>query len=130
MSPQQPSIPHGPNRQRILNALAQWRYRQRKREPLQSLERRLDSRLGDTGAMYLPHPMQPPLLSLGNPGTSNDLYQGFTVGGSNASGMCLAPYESDVRDQFGISTLLPYDMPGNSTVTLPAVVVLTGSVCR
>ncbi|KAH6714324.1 hypothetical protein BKA61DRAFT_481941 [Leptodontidium sp. MPI-SDFR-AT-0119] len=51
MSSQQISVPHGPDRQRILNVLAQRRYRQRKRERLHSLERRLDARLVTTNAM-------------------------------------------------------------------------------
>lgn len=104
---------------------------QRKRERLQSLETRLDARLGGTNATYasggeiqLQHPMQPPLLRPGNPGTPNDplydQYQDFMIGASNASYMCPAPYESAcntsessssyVRDQFGINTILPYGM--------------------
>ena len=105
---------------------------QRKRERLQSLETRLDARLGGTNAMYasggerqLQHPMQLPLLRPGNPDTPNDplydLYPEFMIGAPNASCMYFAPYESAcntsessssyVRDQFGINTLHPYGMP-------------------
>ncbi|KAH8595343.1 hypothetical protein B0O99DRAFT_622664 [Bisporella sp. PMI_857] len=138
MSSQQISVPHGPDRQRILNVLAQRRYRQRKRERLQSLETRLDARLGGTNTMYasggeiqLQHPMQPPLLRPGNPGTPNDTlydpYPDFTIGASNASRTCLAPYESAcntsessssyVTDQFGINTFLPYGSTSQSVTS-------------
>jgi hypothetical protein len=107
---------------------------QRKREWLQSLETRLNARLGGTNAMYasggeipvqLQHPIQPPLLRPGNPVTPNeplyDPYPDIMIGASESSYMCLAPYESAcntsessssyVRDQFGINTVLPYGMP-------------------
>jgi hypothetical protein len=105
---------------------------QRKRERLQSLETRLDTRLGGTNSMYasgeeieLQHPMQPPLLRPGNPGMLHnplhDLYPDFMIEASNEPCMRLAPYESACntsessssygRDQFGINTLLSYSMP-------------------
>ncbi|OQE12816.1 hypothetical protein PENFLA_c062G01335 [Penicillium flavigenum] len=125
MSSQQISVPHGPDRQRILNVLAQRRYRQRKRERLQSLETRFDARLGGTDTMYasngeiqLQQPMQPPLTSID---PIYDLYPDLMIGASNA---CLVPYESAcnmsetspsyVRNQFGINTILPYGMPWQS----------------
>ncbi|CAI7601682.1 unnamed protein product [Penicillium viridicatum] len=121
MSSQQP-VPHGPDRQRILNVLAQRRYRQRKRERLQSLETRLDARLGGTdtiyasnGEMQFQQPMQPPLTSID---PICDLGPDSMIGASNA---CLVPYESVcntsetspsyMRNQFGINTILPYGMP-------------------
>ncbi|KAJ5416223.1 hypothetical protein N7465_004918 [Penicillium sp. CMV-2018d] len=95
MSSQQIPVPHGPDRQRILNVLAQRRYRQRKRERLQSLETRLDARLGGTdtiyasnGEMQFQQPMQPPLTSID---PIYDLDPDFMIGASNA---CLVPYES------------------------------------
>lgn len=138
MSSQQISVPHGPDRQRILNVLAQRRYRknqclslpisyslylgQRKRERLQSLETRLDARLGGTDTMYasngeiqLQQPMQPPLTSID---PIYDLDPDFMIGASNA---CLVPYESAcntsetspsyVSNQFGTNTIPPYGMP-------------------
>ncbi|APA16026.1 hypothetical protein sscle_16g107960 [Sclerotinia sclerotiorum 1980 UF-70] len=140
MSSQQSSVPHGPDRQRILNVLAQRRYRQRKRERLHSLERRLDARLVTTNAMSASggeiqpqHLMQPPLLRPGNPGTPNeplyDLHPDSMIGACNASFTYLAPpYESAcntsseisslyVRDQFRINTPLPYGSTSQSATS-------------
>ncbi|KAH6675176.1 hypothetical protein B0J14DRAFT_479013 [Halenospora varia] len=134
MSSQQASIPHGPDRQRVLNVLAQRRYRQRKQERLQSLERSLEAKLVPTTVMsasgeeiQLQHQMQPPRLEPGNPDTPNDphynLLPDFMIGASNASCMHLVPpsrsawntstesSSSYVMDQFGTNTSLPYSMP-------------------
>ncbi|GIZ46173.1 hypothetical protein CKM354_000931100 [Cercospora kikuchii] len=63
MASKELSLPPGPERQRVLNVLAQRRYRQRKRERLQSLEKRL--RISDTDAareqQQLRTPEVPPL---------------------------------------------------------------------
>ncbi|KAF2855530.1 hypothetical protein T440DRAFT_463934 [Plenodomus tracheiphilus IPT5] len=127
MSSQDISVPHGPERQRILNVLAQRRYRQRKRERLQALEARLNSKTSGSNVTYaaveempLQHSMQPPLPRLDNPETPDeslyDLYSDNVTGASNASYMYLSPYESacnasnssssQVTHQFGISSLL------------------------
>ncbi|EPE24231.1 hypothetical protein GLAREA_08081 [Glarea lozoyensis ATCC 20868] len=96
MSSQEVPIPNGPERQRILNVLAQRRYRQRKRERLQSLEKRLDARLGSANTVYpsgrkvqLNHPIQTPLSVPSNPAATIDaLYVNcpdFSYGDSRAS---------------------------------------------
>ncbi|KAJ5961468.1 hypothetical protein N7501_006409 [Penicillium viridicatum] len=130
MSSQQIPVPHGPDRQRILNVLAQRRYRQRKRERLQSLETRLDARLGGTdtiyasnGEMQFQQPMQPPLTSID---PIYDLDPDFMIGASNA---CLVPYESAcntsetspsyVSNQFGTNTILPYGSTSQSAISMP-----------
>lgn len=122
MSSQPISVPHGPDRQRVLNVLAQRRYRkslihitspisyslcvgQRKRERLQSLQVRLDARLSETnatnasgGQMQLQHPMQPSLLEPVNFVTPNDPlyhpYSAFMIEASNTSFMCPAPNDA------------------------------------
>ncbi|EHK97403.1 hypothetical protein M7I_6818 [Glarea lozoyensis 74030] len=85
MSSQEVPIPNGPERQRILNVLAQRRYRQRKRERLQSLEKRLDARLGSANTVYpsgrkvqLNHPIQTPLSVPSNPAATIDALQHST----------------------------------------------------
>ncbi|KAH7411237.1 hypothetical protein BKA64DRAFT_704341 [Cadophora sp. MPI-SDFR-AT-0126] len=138
MSSEKLSVPHGPDRQRILNVLAQRRYRQRKRERLHSLERSLEARLvtinaapASGGEIQLQHLMQPSRMEPADPGTSNDLYYNpspdFITRPSNASSMYFAPPSDSARstslgslpsfmiDQFGVNASLPYNSTSYSS---------------
>ncbi|KAH7134873.1 hypothetical protein B0J11DRAFT_517118 [Dendryphion nanum] len=136
MSSQQISVPYGPDRQRLLNVLAQRRYRQRKRERLQFLETRLHA--SGTNVMYAfdgetqhQHPMQPPVLGPDIPSTPNnplyDLYQGFNIGAANTSCMGPVSYElacntseisaSYVGDEFEINTVFPHESTAQSVAS-------------
>ncbi|RII15538.1 hypothetical protein CUC08_Gglean003581 [Alternaria sp. MG1] len=128
MSSQDVPVPQGPDRKRVLNVLAQRRYRQRKRERLRSLETILQA--SSTNVAHglnregqLQHSTKPPApepcgtVKLGN----NPLYDPFQDFGNTAvdpSFMSLAQYDmtfntsaissSFVGDQFGISPGLTY----------------------
>ncbi|KAH7075005.1 hypothetical protein FB567DRAFT_182189 [Paraphoma chrysanthemicola] len=104
MSPQEITIPQGPDRRRMLNVIAQRRYRQRKRERLQSLESKLSAMLGGTNAAYATgsglqpqYQMQPLLLGEGTPVTPDDsfrdLNQNLITGVSDTACTCLGPHE-------------------------------------
>ncbi|KAH6841256.1 hypothetical protein AA0119_g9683 [Alternaria tenuissima] len=128
MSSQDIPVPQGPDRKRVLNVLAQRRYRQRKRERLRSLETILQASstnvaqsLNREGQLeHSTKPLAPEpcgTVKLGN----NPLYDPFQDFGNTAvdpSFMSLAPYDmtfnpsaissSYIGNQFGISPGLTY----------------------
>ncbi|PPJ49764.1 hypothetical protein CBER1_02854 [Cercospora berteroae] len=99
MASKEVSLPPGPERQRVLNVLAQRRYRQRKRERLQSLEKRF--RTSGTDATreqrQLEAPEVPPLPGSCMASETSDIlydrHQGAENTLSYAQCMDQAPYE-------------------------------------